>query len=490
MDVKEGDVVLIEILKKEKLATLVYVDRKNEKIGVKLIDPLVSGLNANLSTMGGNQQGLMLSMHRIKKIMNATDLLHHLTLNQHEIKKAQRQQSNLLSILSNQQNAKTKEAKIIKDINKECIIRGIKVKIINDDNEDKENDDDMNITKIYENGSDNNYKLDQDIEINNGESQRFELNDFEFLQTLGIGGCAKVKLVEHKMSQQCFAMKIHEKSSIIETKQKSHIIWEQHLLSKVLQHPFIMELIDYFENDRNLYWLLELVNGGDLFSLIRDRKRLSLESTQFFSAQIVYTFKYLHQEKMIIFRDLKPENILIDKFGYIKIGDFGIAKELKYDQDNDKQKIEPTTMTLCGTPEYLAPELLIGRGYSFSIDWWAFGILCYEMLCGVTPFMSDKSINIYNQIITEKVIFKKKLKIDNGAQKFIKQLLIKRPNKRLKNADLIMDHEFYSNINWNHIENKTMKNVPFIPDILNDKDTRYFDEYDEESDDQQEMQNW
>jgi serine/threonine protein kinase len=163
----------------------------------------------------------------------------------------------------------------------------------------------------------------------------------------------------------------------------------------MINHPFIVNLEGVASDERYLYMVLEFIRGGELFTYLRSVTSFPVPQAQFFGAQIVSMFEYLHG-KDIIYRDLKPENLLIDETGYLKLTDFGFAKIC-----------DGRTYTLCGTPEYLAPEMLLNKGHGKPVDWWTFGILLYEMLAGIDPFSDEDPMNIYQKILKGKVHFPK-----------------------------------------------------------------------------------
>jgi serine/threonine protein kinase len=207
------------------------------------------------------------------------------------------------------------------------------------------------------------------------------IEDFEISRTLGIGTFGKVRQVRYKKSKSkiCLAMKMLKKTEIVKLSQVDHIKSENKIL-KEIDHPFIVKMIGSFQDSQYIYMLFEFVAGGELFRRLRSEGRFSEDIALFYSSQILLSIRYLHLND-IVYRDLKPENLLIDKKGNIKIADFGFAKVLKKDR----------TFTLCGTPEYLAPEIIQGEktGYSKSVDWWALGILFYEMLVGYFKKLSS-----------------------------------------------------------------------------------------------------
>lgn len=177
-------------------------------------------------------------------------------------------------------------------------------------------------------------------------------------------------------------MKILKKHDIIQTKQVDHVISENSILIEI-DHPFLVGLKGFSQDSRYLYFLMDYIPGGELFTFLRTEGQLTVDQARFYSSQVTIMFEYLHS-KNIIYRDLKPENILIDDEGYLKLTDFGFAKYC-----------EGKTYTLCGTPEYLAPEVLLNKGHSKPVDWWTLGILTYEMIAGIDPFNADDPMQIY-----------------------------------------------------------------------------------------------
>jgi len=296
-----------------------------------------------------------------------------------------------------------------------------------------------------------------------------KLEDFTLHQTLGTGTFGRVKLCEMAATKQFCALKILSKTEVIRLKQQEHIRSERHILLQV-DHPFIVKLYNTFESAENLYLLLEYVYGGEVFSHLRQAGRFSKEYCKFYSGQIVLVLKYLHGLN-IVFRDLKPENLLISSNGYIKITDFGFAKELSED-----------TWTLCGTPEYLAPEIIQSKGHGLGVDWWALGILMFEMLCGYPPFFDDNPFGIYQKILIGKIEFPKYF--DDYGKDLVKRLLTADKTQRLGStpkdgANDIWCHKFFRGVDWHALAAGRIQ-APIVPQVTSPLDTHYFEAYPEE----------
>jgi len=302
------------------------------------------------------------------------------------------------------------------------------------------------------------------------EKKKFKLDDFIIMQTLGTGSFGRVHLVKHKESGKYYAMKVLVKRQIIESKQVEHTINEKKIL-ETLDHPYMVNLIGSFKDNRNLYIVLEYVCGGELFSYLRQCKRLPNHVARFYAAEVVLAFEHLHS-KDIIYRDLKPENLLIDKTGNIKITDFGFAKY-----------VPDVTWTLCGTPDYLAPEIIQSKGYGKAVDWYALGVLIYEMLAGFPPFYDEDQMRLYERILEGRLRWPSYF--DPAAKDLIKRLLSPDLTKRYGNlksgsAD-IKKHKWFSEIDWKKLAEVKVK-APYIPPFTSEGDASNFDSYPEDHD--------
>ncbi|GAA5878131.1 hypothetical protein JCM1840_002251 [Sporobolomyces johnsonii] len=292
-----------------------------------------------------------------------------------------------------------------------------------------------------------------------GEDIGLSLGDFDMLDTLGTGTFGRVLLARLRTSQarpaqtqpHYFAMKVLEKSTVVRLRQVEHVNSERSTLA-LIQHPFVVNLFCTFQDEQNLYLLLEYVQGGELFSHLRRAGRFSADVARFYIANLILALEHLHEHD-IIYRDLKPENLLIDATGHIKVTDFGFAKY-----------VPDRTYTLCGTPEYLAPEIITATGHGAAADWWALGVLLFELLAGYPPFFADNPLEIYEKILTGK--FGVPHHIDPVAKDLIRRLLTADLTKRLGNlkngAQDVKNHQWFEGVDWDAVKRKEIR-APIIP---------------------------
>ena len=310
---------------------------------------------------------------------------------------------------------------------------------------------------------------DKDKDKSRKKKMKIKLKDYEQLKTVGLGSYGRVRLCKHKKTGDIFVMKILKKNEIIKQKQVDHVYSEFNILIN-LKHPFIVQLLGYnFDDSKYVYFILEYIQGGELFTLLRTKRTFPIPQARFYIAHIITIFEYLHS-KNIVYRDLKPENILINKNGYLKLTDFGFAKQL----ENEK------TYTLCGTPEYLAPEIILNKGHGKAVDWWTLGILLYEMLVGIDPFSDDDPMKTYQKILKGKINFPKT--INKDAKSLIKHLLTQDTSKRFgclkSGVKDILNHRFFEGFDWKNFVYLSMP-APYLPNVKSDDDTSNFEKYPE-----------
>ena len=290
-------------------------------------------------------------------------------------------------------------------------------------------------------------------------------SDYEIGETLGTGSFGRVRISKNRKTNEYVAMKIMKKVEILKSKQADHIANEIKILS-MIDHPFVIKFDGFTQDDKYLYLALELINGGELFTYLRGVGRFPVDQARVYIAQIVSIFEYLHS-KNIIYRDLKPENILIHKSGYLKLTDFGFAKI-----------VEGRTYTLCGTPEYLAPEIILNKGHGKPVDWWTCGILLYEMIAGIDPFSDDDPMMVYQKILKGKIKFPSGF--DSNAKSLVKHLLESDLTKRYGNlkggVKDIKGHRFFKELNWEKLINMELT-PPYIPKVKSASDISNFSSY-------------
>ncbi|KAG7260634.1 hypothetical protein CRUP_007940 [Coryphaenoides rupestris] len=298
----------------------------------------------------------------------------------------------------------------------------------------------------------------QQINLGPSSNPTAKPSDFHFLKVIGKGSFGKVLLARHRADDQFYAVKVLQKKAILKKKEEKHIMSERNVLLKNVKHPFLVGLHYSFQTADKLYFVLDYINGGELFYHLQ-RERCFLEPrARFYSAEIASALGYLHALN-IVYRDLKPENILLDSQGHIVLTDFGLCKE--------NIELNGTTSTFCGTPEYLAPEVLHKQPYDRTVDWWCLGAVLYEMLRN-TAEMYDNILNKPLQL---------KPNISNAARHLLEGLLQKDRTKRLGCTDdftEIKNHMFFSPINWEELNAKKLT-PPFNPNVTGPNDLRHFD---------------
>ncbi|XP_017339835.1 cGMP-dependent protein kinase 1 isoform X2 [Ictalurus punctatus] len=313
-------------------------------------------------------------------------------------------------------------------------------------------------------------------EAENAFFSNLKLVDFNIIDTLGVGGFGRVELVQLKSDEtKTFAMKILKKRHIVDTRQQEHIRSEKHIMQEA-HSDFIVRLYRTFKDSKYLYMLMEACLGGELWTILRDRGSFEDSTTRFYTACVVEAFAYLHS-KGIIYRDLKPENLILDHRGYAKLVDFGFAKKIGFGKK---------TWTFCGTPEYVAPEIILNKGHDISADYWSLGILMYELLTGSPPFSGPDPMKTYNIILRGIDMIEFPKKITKNAANLIKKLCRDNPSERLGNLKNgvkdIQKHKWFEGFNWEGLRKGTLT-PPIIPEVSSPTDTSNFDSFPEDNED-------
>merc|ERR1740117_956945 len=291
------------------------------------------------------------------------------------------------------------------------------------------------------------------------------LTSYRVDRVLGTGSFGKVLLVMDKADKQVGALKVISKDRIIKTKQVEHTMGEKDILFST-NSRFIVRLFDYFQDQKSIYLVLEFVNGGEMFTVLQRQpnRRFTAVQTRFFAAETVMAFEYLHNLD-IVHRDLKPENMLIDYRGHCKLTDFGFAK-----------RIEHATYTMCGTPEYLAPEIIANKGYTRAVDWWAVGVLIYEMRKGRSPFEHKDQMTMFKKIRECDFAFPRNF--SEPEKELIQGLLqvdiTKRLGYRYGGVNLIKSQPYFEGIQWDRLARQKYQS-PYNSGVKGDDDGSKFD---------------
>ena len=295
---------------------------------------------------------------------------------------------------------------------------------------------------------------------------KLTFHDFIKLKVLGKGSFGEVLLVKLKANNKYYAMKILIKKQVKLRHQEAHTKAERDLMVKI-NCPFIVSIKFAFQDEYKLYIITEFMQGGEMFFHLHKEKRFSNEKARFYIIEIILAIEFLHKHNML-YRDLKPENIMVDSNGHIKLTDFGLSKMFT--------KTKEKAFTICGTPQYLAPEILSDDGYDNSVDWWSLGCVMYEMLVGKAPFKIPKGSYLSADL------YKKKISIPEyvtpEAKDLISKLLIPNPKNRLgygkDGAQKIKDHPYFEGINWQDAWDRKLE-PPLVPQLKSETDLSYFD---------------
>ncbi|GFU37826.1 hypothetical protein NPIL_457391 [Nephila pilipes] len=316
-------------------------------------------------------------------------------------------------------------------------------------------------------------RYDEDASFRKRANEEFSdirLSDLRIVTTLGVGGFGRVELVQlNSDTSKSFALKVMKKAQIVETRQQQHILSEK-IIMEESNCDFIVKLYRTFKDRKYLYMLMEPCLGGELWTLLRDRGRFDDSTTRFYAACVVEAFDYLHSRN-IIYRDLKPENMLLDSQGYVKLVDFGFAKKLP----NGRK-----TWTFCGTPEYVAPEVILNKGHDTSADFWSLGVLIFELLTGTPPFTAPDPMRTYNIILKGIDLMEFPRTISKNASSLIKRLCRDNPSERIGyqkgGIKELQKHKWFDGFNWDGLSNRNLV-PPILPRVRNCIDTSNFDNY-------------
>ncbi|KAL5259857.1 hypothetical protein ACHWQZ_G010094 [Mnemiopsis leidyi] len=309
-------------------------------------------------------------------------------------------------------------------------------------------------------------ELDDGINLGTSHNKSVKYTDFEMIRFIGKGSFGKVILAKHKETGKHYALKVLEKRLIIVKNEAKHIMAERNVLIRNVKHPFLVGLKYSFKTRDKLFFVLDYVNGGELFFHLQRERTFHESRARFYAAEIASAIGYLHSIN-IIYRDLKPENILLDREGHIVLTDFGLCKE--------GIALNKTTNTFCGTPEYLAPEVIQKQPYTNAVDWWCLGAVLYEMIFGLPPFYSKDTRQMYENILYQQLRFKTHVSLH--ARKLLEGLLQKQTNNRLGSSSRdvmeIKEHPFFSSIDWELLEKKQIT-PPYDPNVKDNLDLKHF----------------
>ncbi|ODN84467.1 hypothetical protein L202_00413 [Cryptococcus amylolentus CBS 6039] len=294
------------------------------------------------------------------------------------------------------------------------------------------------------------------------------LDDFNFLAVLGKGNFGKVMLAEEKASSSLYAIKVLKKEFIIENDEVESTQSEKRVFLAAAQerHPFLLGLHSCFQTETRVYFVMEYISGGDLMLHIQ-KKQFTLRQAKYYACEVLLALQYFHT-KGIIYRDLKLDNILLTLDGHVKVADYGLCKEEMW--------YGKTTSTFCGTPEFMAPEILLEQRYGRAVDWWAFGVLTYEMLLGQSPFRGEDEDEIFDAILEDEPLYP--ITMPRDAVSLLQRLLTRDPERRLGagpgDAEDIKKHTFFRDVNFDDVYHKRTP-PPYFPTIGNATDTSNFD---------------
>ena len=331
----------------------------------------------------------------------------------------------------------------------------------------------QNILKKTKEGADSG---DNDEEEKKGENIA-SLEDFELLAVLGRGGFGKVMQVRHRPTDMVYAMKILRKNELVRRRQVERTQTERTILAAV-RHPFIVCLHYAFQNQAKLYMVMDFVQGGDFFTLMRKYRRLPEEWVRIYVGEIALALQHLH-DMDVVYRDLKPENILLCSDGHLKLTDFGLSRFFETRPPNPEDMIgedaDVVTRSFCGTEQYMSPEMLLQQGHNFRMDWWCLGLLMHEMLSAKHPFHGPSHYETLKNMVTKQPTIDQR--VSHNAAAVVRSLLIKNPRSRMccqKGCDELKSLAFFADINWEDLYNKNIS-LSHIPNVKDETDISFFE---------------
>jgi serine/threonine protein kinase len=296
------------------------------------------------------------------------------------------------------------------------------------------------------------------------------MGDYTILKTIGKGSFGVVQLVRSNIDRKLYAMKTMDKRVLQEADQVSQTIVERDVLFKV-QHPFTVGAHATFQTPETIVMILDYVPGGELFGRLKAEGKFSESRARLYAAELTLAIGHLHSNGFV-YRDLKPENILVDAGGHLRVTDFGLVKA-------KMQDAKATTSTFCGTPEYIAPEMLQQQPYTKAVDWWSFGILVFEMLTGIPPFYDENTNKMYRKILHSEIPFP--AEFSRESKDLIQKLLDRNPETRLgasqRDVEEIKTHVFFRALAWDKVYNREYT-PEWVPRMASEQDTKFFNEDD------------
>eukprot|EP00457_Paulinella_chromatophora_P004146 gb/GEZN01004156.1/.p1 GENE.gb/GEZN01004156.1/~~gb/GEZN01004156.1/.p1 ORF type:complete len:475 (+),score=93.89 gb/GEZN01004156.1/:165-1589(+) len=358
----------------------------------------------------------------------------------------------------------------------------------------------------------------EEKEFTSERRKRLKKDEFIKHKTIGRGAFGEVQVVEKKDDHEIFAMKILKKSEMVKKNQVAHIRAERDVLA-LADNPWVVKLQYSFQDDHNLYLVMEFLQGGDMMTVLMDRDILSEDTTRFYIAEIALAILSVHRLNYV-HRDLKPDNILLDKNGHIKLSDFGLCKAFetknhpymeKYKKVVAKQESEQKdggggeepvevvpkeagkfvpskkawkerarnlAYSTVGTPDYIAPEVFAQTGYGQECDWWSLGVIMYECLVGYPPFYAEDPMSTCRKIVnwSKTLVFPPEANLSPAAVDLIRKLICDSPNRI--HFETLKAHKFFEGVDWDHIRSQK---APIVPELSSSTDTRHFDEFPEEA---------